>query len=375
MERQKKNGRVGLVRPAFTLVELLVVITIIGMLIALLMPAVQAARESGRRAQCLSQQKQLATAMSAYESSHNAYPGWRNWVTIANGTGTIPATSAGVVVPWLAMLLPNMDRTDIWQQYVKTANQWTAFVTPANAKGIYLKLLSCPSDPPATTTGVGPSSYIANGLVLRDQFLFALYQANPTNASYTTYSALAPQTLDYVSANDGSANTLMLGENTQNPPTAAVTAGAAYKVHNWYDVGTDTTNPSSAKNQSSPAALLQIAQTFGYPIQNPSTATMYAQGLVTFAGPYSGQTGYYGTSPNSNPMTANINSNHSGGANVVFFDQHGQFMRDDIGLNQATGTASVADYGTITVYQVLVTPEGSKNGTEPPSNDADFAAP
>ena len=79
-------------------------------------------------------------------------------------------------------------------------------------------------------------------------------------------------------------------------------------------------------------------------------------------------------------MTANINSAHSGGANVAFFDGHAQFMRDDVGMNSATGTATyTAAYpnsssNPLTIYQVLVTPEGSKNGTEPPADEGQWTA-
>ena len=61
-------------RSAFTLVELLVVIAIIGILVALLLPAVQAARESARRTQCVYQLKQIGVAVQNHNSAHNEYP-------------------------------------------------------------------------------------------------------------------------------------------------------------------------------------------------------------------------------------------------------------------------------------------------------------
>ena len=338
MERQKRTCRVGLIRPAFTLVELLVVITIIGMLMALLMPAISAARESGRRTQCINNQKQLGLALLAYESAHKSFPGWRNTVALiaANGTSPNPTTA-----PWLAMLLPNLERTDLWQ--IVTSSGIATIV----AKPIPLKMITCPSDPPDTTTGAGPCAYVANGLVLRDQSLYNTYVTNPTAAN-AKYQALAPQTLDYVSGSDGTTNTLMLGEITQTPPTAALNASPAAtpKGHNWYDVDFPQVVTSA----------YQVKQTFGFPVAG---AAYYPAGFITFATPYGSQFASY----NGNVMTANINSNHSGGAVVAFFDDHVQFLRDDAGVNQATGTATYPTaYSSqpITVYQILVTPEGSR---------------
>jgi len=303
MEWQKRKRRVGLVRPAFTLVELLVVITIIGMLMALLIPVVSSAREHGRRAQCMENQKQIGIALLRYEGSQKSFPGWQNLIA------TTTVSSFGAPVSWLTMLMPHLEHNDLWQ---KIKNNVTV-------QGTSLRVLICPSDVPDTVTGLGPSAYIANGLILRDPTL------SPP------LGPLAPLTVDYISGADGTANTLLLGENTRNPSPDALAAKASPKAHNWYDTST------------------RIYQTFGFNI----TGSGYSQALTTFAASYYPQTGYI------NPMTANINSAHRGGAVVVFCDGHCTFLRDDVGLNNVTGSNSV------TVYQLLVTPDGSKVGNEP----------
>ena len=201
MEWQKRERQVELVRPAFTLIELLVVITIIGMLMALLIPAISIGREAGRRTQCQNNQKQLALALLSYEGVQKSFPGWQNKPSQA-----IYGCSS---ISWVAMLLPTLDRNDLWQAI--NASGFQGFSNnSANALG--LRLLICPSDPLTTQLNSGQSAYIANGLVLRD----------PTQN-------LPPLSIDYISAADGIANTLLLGENTQSAPLAAASAGAPDK--------------------------------------------------------------------------------------------------------------------------------------------------
>ena len=88
-------------RPAFTLVELLVVIAIIGVLVGLLLPAVQAARESARRTQCSNNLKQLGIAMQTYHDSRGHYP-----------TGRYRTDQVGIA--WSFRLLPFMEHENIF---------------------------------------------------------------------------------------------------------------------------------------------------------------------------------------------------------------------------------------------------------------------
>ena len=89
-QNQSSRKRHGL-RRAFTLVELLVVIAIIGILVALLLPAIQAAREAARRGQCQNHLKQIGIAFLNYESTHKSFPsggwGWKWTGDPEGGTG------------------------------------------------------------------------------------------------------------------------------------------------------------------------------------------------------------------------------------------------------------------------------------------------
>jgi prepilin-type N-terminal cleavage/methylation domain-containing protein/prepilin-type processing-associated H-X9-DG protein len=97
-------------RRAFTLVEILVVIAIIGVLVALLLPAVQAARESARRMQCQSNLKQIGLALLNYESSHKVFPpGYISQVD-KDGNDTGPGWG------WATLILPQMEEANLFNQ-------------------------------------------------------------------------------------------------------------------------------------------------------------------------------------------------------------------------------------------------------------------
>lgn len=150
--------------PGFTLTELLVVIAIISMLIALLVPAVQAARESARQAECTTNQKELATATTHYVTAKDHYPGYVN----------LHENS------WAMELFPFLGREDLWKG-LRNAERRPEILT------IQLAQLVCPDDK-ADPTEPAPLSYVANRNIFRDR-------SSPTSLNEVSSAQIAsPQT-------------------------------------------------------------------------------------------------------------------------------------------------------------------------------------
>jgi len=105
--------RTGILRSrGFTLIELLVVIAIIAVLISLLLPAVQQAREAARRTQCKNNLKQLGLAMHNYHDSYNQFPpGY-----VFDPNRAVGTQNPGNIWGWIAFLLPMMDQTTVYNQ-------------------------------------------------------------------------------------------------------------------------------------------------------------------------------------------------------------------------------------------------------------------
>jgi prepilin-type N-terminal cleavage/methylation domain-containing protein/prepilin-type processing-associated H-X9-DG protein len=229
---------------AFTLIELLVVIAIIALLVGLLLPAVQAAREAARRAQCVNNLKQLGLAFHNYEQINRVLPPGYVSNFDANGNDTGPGWA------WAAMVLPQYEQTPIFS----AINFGLAIEAPASATCRLAKVSNffCPSDPTASVywavnrdfaTGaplqnicqVAPSNYVG---------VYGIGEPGPGgNGAFYRNSAVALRDIT-----DGTALTIVVGERSHRLGEAtwvgAVTNAIMYPTDND-NVGKYATETSS----------------------------------------------------------------------------------------------------------------------------------
>ncbi len=218
-------------RPGFTLVELLVVIAIIGILVALLLPAVQAAREAARRMQCSNNLKQLALACHNYHDTHKVLPPLRvgtyqpgNWSSGNYYRSTINALG------WMVHLMPYYEQKTLYDQIMAGGTYSGRVVPPGGAYPVWSGYIPyrtlvpdvlCPSDGQGTkksSSQLGQGNYVAS---TGDQFY-------NTWGDQTTRGVFSPvKSTSFRDIKDGTSNTILLSENTIRPRGGA----ACVKLH------------------------------------------------------------------------------------------------------------------------------------------------
>lgn len=208
-------------RQAFTLVELLVVISIIGILMGLLLPAVNSARESARRLQCCNNAKQIALAIITYEQQNKFYPPASNNTNLAQ---------TGFRENWVVLCFPNMDQQALYDEIrtmlkdnpskyisddsLKLSND--ANVTMPKCRATEMSFFKCPSDTNARTPWTNGTQYkwgrICYGI--NHGAGYSNYMCQDTYWTDVKMRGVSAPTKTISSAEviDGCSNTILIGE-------------------------------------------------------------------------------------------------------------------------------------------------------------------
>jgi prepilin-type processing-associated H-X9-DG protein len=346
----------------------LVVIAIIGTLVALLLPAVNAAREAARNNTCKNSLKQLSFAMANMDATQRKLPGYVN--LLFDSTSLVDANPGpardmrpgrGRRASWIIMILPYMENNPLWDRWSQRFGgaDSVATVEPAET-GPEIELLICPSDPPgipgqpwlsyvvnagqgfSDTTRVddddpGPNDslinreYIANGVF----FDLAKKTEDVVSAGALDGREDDPElqmSLGYVSSNDGTSKTLMISENVHTWYYAYDADGST----DIYETGfQDATEAGTAATAMDISPIRDTKHIFGFIWKNspegieringdnyydriPDPEDDIPDDMVKFAGFADGS----GNVPNLYESYGYPSSMHPGGVNVVFCDGH-----------------------------------------------------
>ncbi len=191
----------------FTLVELLVVIGIIGILIALLLPAVQMVREAGRRTVCSNKVRQLSLGLMNFESSHGQLPIGLSSFRASPGSGG--GTNQYYGMSWITRVLPFIEQNAMWEQAIEDYGFSPIPFRSHRGMRTVLSSVACPSDP-----ATGQVQWTHEGyLVASTDYLGVNGIDYRTRDGVFTFDL----PIQLAEINDGQSNTLLIGERPPSP--------------------------------------------------------------------------------------------------------------------------------------------------------------
>lgn len=314
-------------RRAFTLVELLVVIAVIGVLVSLLMPAVQAAREAARRIQCQNHLKQLALAVNNYADTLRVFPA----SGIVNTKIKDYDPKSGTMFSWIVLVLPYLEQKNLHDQFNFSVS--VLLQSAADPQAAQPPVLFCPSDL-AKGRFLQDAAHTNNRRLAKGNYAT---WASPFHVEFQPYNPAAltshvPHTHGMLAA-DGASSTLLLTEvlTRQQPQDQR---GAWAIAWNGATLLALDMHPRDVNDFGASGYQIATTASLGH-TQRPNTQGPNLDMLYNCIEPGDAQLrrmpcNNWSATGTADYLSSAPRSHHPGGVNATYVDGHVAFVTDQV---------------------------------------------